>query len=89
MAGSPEHEADAEWQEFLKSYDQDESILAAVGNDSTEFEEEYGEYLCYSQEMADKIDEINVLGDVLRGTFDIGEKELEKLAEAFDFSVIP
>lgn len=58
VAGSPEHEADAEWQEFLKSYDQDESILAAVGNDPTGFEEEYGEYLCYSQEMADKIDEI-------------------------------
>lgn len=219
VVGSPEHEADAEWQEFLKSYDQDESILAAVGNDSTGFEEEYGEYLCYSQEMADKIDKIcekyglqkltgfelpenyeglcngagvgdflidsaentkagyiagwfyadgsfdfdgsavisgssfvmtdyqfsramkgtfqgtslnvgdleeyrewnyttkngetvllatngstkaliiaereksfvtvNVLGDVLGGTFDIGEEELEKLAEAFDFSVIP
>ena len=58
VAGSPEHEADAEWQEFLKGYDQDESILAAVGNDPTGFEEEYGEYLCYSQEMADKIDEI-------------------------------
>lgn len=58
VAGSPEYEADAEWQEFLKGYDQDESILAAVGNDSTGFEEEYGEYLCYSQEMADKIDEI-------------------------------
>lgn len=58
VAGSPEHKADAEWQEFLKGYDQDESILAAVGNEPTEFEEEYGEYLCYSQEMADKIDEI-------------------------------
>lgn len=58
VAGSPEHKADAEWQEFLKGYDQDESILAAVGNEPTGFEEEYGEYLCYSQEMADKIDEI-------------------------------
>lgn len=58
VAGSPEHEADVEWQEFLDSYDQDESILAAVGNSSTGFEEEYGEYLCYSQEMADKIEEI-------------------------------
>lgn len=58
VEGSPEHEADAEWQEFLESYDQDESILATVGNNSTGFEEEYGEYLCYSREMADKIDEI-------------------------------
>lgn len=58
VAGSPEHEADVEWQAFLESYDQDESILAAGGNSPTGFEEEYGEYLCYSQEMADKIDEI-------------------------------
>lgn len=58
LAGSPEHEADVEWREFLDSYDQDESILDTVGDDLTGFEEEYGEYLCYSQEMADKIDEI-------------------------------
>lgn len=58
VEGSPEHEADVEWKEFLESYDQDESILASVGNSFTGFEEEYGEYLCYSQEMADKIDEI-------------------------------
>lgn len=58
VAGSPEHEADVEWQEFLDSYDQDESILDTVGDGLTGFEEEYGEYLCYSQEMADKIDEI-------------------------------
>ena len=58
VEGSPEHEADVEWQEFLESYDQDESILAAVGNSPTGFEEEYGEYLCYRQEMADMIEEI-------------------------------
>lgn len=58
VAGSPEHEADVEWKEFLESYDQDGSILAAGGNNPTGFEEEYGEYLCYSQEMADKIEEI-------------------------------
>lgn len=58
VAGSPEHEADVEWQEFLENYDQDGSILAAVGESPTGFEAEYGEYLCYSQEMADKIDEI-------------------------------
>lgn len=32
---------------------------------------------------------VNVLGDIMRGTFGIGEEEVEKLAEAFDFSVIP
>lgn len=56
--GSPEYEADVEWQKFLDSYDTDESILASVGSGTTGFEEKYGEYLCYSQEMADKIEEI-------------------------------
>lgn len=58
VEGSPEHEADVEWQAFLDSYDQDGSVLDAVGDGLTGFEEEYGEYQCYSQEMADKIDEI-------------------------------
>ena len=58
VEGSPEHEVDVEWKEFLESYDQDGSILAAGGNNPTGFEEEYGEYLYYSQEMADKIEEI-------------------------------
>lgn len=56
--GGPEHEAAAEWQAFLEDYDRDESILSAVGDNPTGFEEEYGEYTCYTQEMADKIDEI-------------------------------
>lgn len=58
VAGSPEHAADLEWQAFLEDYDKDESILSRVRNDPTGFEEEYGEYTCYTQEMADKIDEI-------------------------------
>ncbi len=58
MAGSPEHMAAMEWQEFLENYDTDGKILQEVGNAATGFEEEYGEYLCYTQEMADKIDEI-------------------------------
>lgn len=31
VEGSPEHEVDVEWKEFLESYDQDGSILAAGG----------------------------------------------------------
>lgn len=57
-SNSPEHQATAEWEAFLSSYDQDKSILSRVGNSPTGFEEKYGFYLCYSQEMADKIDEI-------------------------------
>lgn len=55
---SPEYQANREWQEFLASYDKDGSILKEVGNSPTEFDEKYGAYLCYTQEMADKIDEI-------------------------------
>lgn len=32
---------------------------------------------------------VNVYGDIWGGTFGIGKEKLEKLAEAFDFSMIP
>lgn len=57
-ANSPEYQATKEWAEFVSSYDQDGSILSKIGNSTTGFEEKYGFYLCYTQEMADKIDEI-------------------------------
>ena len=55
---SPEWQAAAEWQSFLRSYDSDGSILASVGNNRTGFEDKYNAYLCYTQEMADEIDRI-------------------------------
>lgn len=55
---TPESRALAEWQAFLESYDPDGSIIAAVGNSPTGFEERYGLYLVYTQEMADQLDEI-------------------------------
>ena len=58
FAESPEYKANREWQEFLTSYDRDGAILKEVGNSPTEFDEKYSPYLCYTQEMADKIDEI-------------------------------
>lgn len=58
VVDSPEYQACLEWMEFSENYDKDEAILSKVGNNPTGFEEEYGEYLCYTQEMADKIDEI-------------------------------
>lgn len=36
----------------------DGSIAAKIGNEPTEFREEYGAYSCYTREMADKIDEL-------------------------------
>ena len=58
LSGSPEHKACMEWKEFSETYDADRAILSKIGNNPTGFEEEYGEYCCYTQEMADKIDEI-------------------------------
>lgn len=55
---SPEYKACAEWEEFLQNYDQDGSIIASIGNEPTGFEEPYEAYLCYTQEMADKIEAI-------------------------------
>jgi hypothetical protein len=60
FADSPEHQAAAEWAEFEHGYDRDGEILHAVGNAPTEWDEKYNYngYLVYSQEMADKMDEI-------------------------------
>lgn len=55
---TPEARATAEWQAFLNSYDQDGAILGQIGNALTGFEEVYGFYQVYTQEMADKLEEI-------------------------------
>lgn len=58
LAGSPEHQASREWEDFLEAYDPDGSLLAAVGNGPTGISDEYEAYLCYTPEMAEKIDEL-------------------------------
>ena len=55
---APESRALAEWEAFQESYDPDGAIVSAIGNEPTGFEEEYGFYLVYTQEMADKLEEI-------------------------------
>ena len=55
---SPEFKALCEWQSFLENYDSDGSILSSIGNSSTDFDEKYRYYSCYTQEMADEIDRI-------------------------------
>ena len=55
---SPEFKALCEWQSFLESYDSDGGILSFIGNSSTEYDEKYRCYSCYTQEMADEIDRI-------------------------------
>ena len=62
-ADSPEFQATGEWLEFEDGYDRDFSIVTAFDEEVKRtgvdpFEEKYGAYLIYSQEMADKVDEI-------------------------------
>ena len=54
---TPEYRAMEEWKAFLDSYD-DGGLLEQLGNNPSGFEEEYGLYLVYSQEMADAFDGI-------------------------------
>ncbi len=55
--GSDSYAAFKEWQDFLETYDSDNSILYA-NNHKFQCPEAYASYHCYSQEMVDKIDEI-------------------------------
>lgn len=55
---TPESKALAEWRAFLEDYDRDGSIISAIGNNPTGFEDRYGLYLVYTQEMADQLEEI-------------------------------
>ena len=55
---TPESRALAEWEAFRESYDRDGAILQEIGNRPTGFEERYGTYLIYTQEMAGKLEEI-------------------------------
>lgn len=55
--GSDEFKASAEWQEFMNSYDLDGTVLNQ-NDKNTQYDEKYSCYGVYSQEMADKVDEI-------------------------------
>jgi len=55
---SNESKAVAEWTDFCNSYDQDGALLAQVGNGPTGLDSKYDLYFAYTQEMADKLEEI-------------------------------
>lgn len=58
---SKEYMAAAEWNTFAESYDPDGSILAQIdqeGPDAVILDAKYDPYPVYTQEMADKLDEI-------------------------------
>ena len=54
----PDSQALAEWNDFLASYDPDGAILKAVGNYTDPALDKYRCYLVYTQDMADKLEEI-------------------------------
>lgn len=71
-SNTPESRAMAEWLEFRDNYDTDGAIIAQVGNNPTGLEEKYGLYLVYTQEMADKLEEILAKYDLkLHTTLDV------------------
>ena len=55
---TPESQGLAEWNAFLSSYDPDGAILKVVGNYVDPALAQYHCYLVYTQEMADKLEEI-------------------------------
>lgn len=59
FSNSPNYQAAKEWMDFLNSYDTDKSILHSLSNEEVDsFSDEYYSYTCYTDEMANKIDEI-------------------------------
>ena len=55
---TPESQALAEWNDFLTTYDPDGAILSVVGNYPEPALDKYHCYLVYTQDMADKLEEI-------------------------------
>lgn len=58
IQGTPAYQASMEWFEFTQTYDADHEIERSVWSNLPEFPDRYDAYYIYSQEMADKIDEI-------------------------------
>jgi hypothetical protein len=58
FADSNESKAVAEWTNFRDNYDQDGTLLDKVGNGPTGLDSRFDLYSVYTQEMADKLDEI-------------------------------
>jgi hypothetical protein len=78
---SEESMAAREWNEFRDNYDTDGTLLAQVGNGPTGLDERYSLYSVYTQEMADKLDEIvNKYNLKLHSSIEIIEGQ-EKLIE--------
>lgn len=58
LAGTPSYQASKEWQDFLKTYDPDGTLRKKADAEGYREPEDYENYICYTQQMQDKIDEI-------------------------------
>ncbi len=80
---SNEYKAVQEWNAFCAGYDTDHSILNKIGNSLTEYNEKYPMYLVYTQEMADKLEEIIAkYGLALHKSMTIVESSEELISKA-------
>ena len=55
---SPNYKAAKEWIAFCDTYDADERILHSLSGDEGLMPREYDNYLCYTEEMCRKVDEL-------------------------------
>lgn len=73
LKGTPAYQGALAWFDFVKDYDPGYAIANALGTDRPAFPEKYDAYGVYTQEMADKLDEITeaygleLLGPTLEG----------------------
>jgi len=83
FSDSDEYKAAMEWASFLATYDPDGSLLAKVGNGPTGLPDKYSQYLVYTQDMADKLDEITAKYDLkLHASLTVFDTKAEFYAQA-------
>lgn len=58
FAGTPGYQAAKEWQDFLRTYDTDGTLRRKADAEGYREPADYEDYICYTQQMQDKIDEI-------------------------------
>lgn len=58
LTGSKNYLAAQEWQQFMADYDPDGTLLKQADSNSYAPPAEYDAYLCYTEEMVEKVDEL-------------------------------
>lgn len=83
---TPESQALTEWNDFLSSYDPDGAILKVVGNYTDPALDKYRCYMVYTQEMADRLEEIAAKYDLTLHTWNhVAEDQEEWISLLGDF----